>query len=410
DALGSGGLHVVADLDGTGLVELLVGTPGGDTGTRDIGLVVVHCADGRGTLRGDARVTFTGNNTDDWFGSDLAPLGDLDGDGHVEIAVGSYQNDIYGTDDGTVYVVEPYGLDGAVVGAVHTTSILYGDGSAGWLGYAVAGGDFDGDGLSELAAGAPGEDGARGEVYVAGAVDGLGTETFDADGALFRLTGVSPSDHLGYALTFGDLDADGYADLVACSPDDDDAADAAGTCWIVAGEATRGSVSVPGVSVNAVDTAVVAGGAAGERVGPSSRALSVGDLDGDGRDDLAVGVPGADGDTVDGGAAWIFANGTLSGTLGGGDATWALTGDGELGTALALVDVTGDRLADLVAGAPEAGPADEGVVYLFAGGAAPGAYALPADQHASFTGEATLDAFGVAVTGGHDLDGDGRLD
>lgn len=410
DALGSGGVRIVADLDGTGLAELLVASPGADTGTRDVGLVGVHGTAGLGTLRGDARLLLTGNNADDWFGSDLAPLGDLDGNGHVEIAVGSYQNDIYGTDDGTVYVVEPAGLDGVVVGAVHTTSILYGDSSAGWLGYAVAGGDFDGDGVSELAAGAPGENAARGEVYVAGAIDGLGAETLDADTTLFRLTGVSTSDHLGYALAFGDLDDDGYADLVACSPDSDDAADGAGTCWIVAGEATRGSVSVPGVSVNAVDTASIAGASAGERVGPTGRALAVGDVDGDGRADLAVGVPGADGATVDGGAAWIFANGTLTGALGAGDATWALTGDGALGTSLALADVTGDGVADLIAGAPAAGPAGEGVVYLFAGGRPPGAYTLPADQDASFTGEATLDAFGTAVTGGQDLDGDGKLD
>ncbi len=408
EQVGSGGVFALPDLDGDGDDDLVVCTPQADVGgSTDRGAVSFHDAATAGVdVAHDAGwLTLSGNSSDDDFGSALAVLGDYDGDGFVELAIGASQNDAYGTDDGTVYVIGAAGLTGDVYGPLEASSALWGNASNGNLGSAVAGGDFDGDGIVELASGAPGEGSGRGDVYVSFRANGLGNSDFPADASSFSITGVSTGDHLGEGLAFGDLDADGYDDLVACSPDDDDAGGLSGSCWVFAGASTRDGVGSSGVVVSSACDAVITG-AAGDRLGATSRSVAVGDLDDDGADDLALGAPGGDGA---GGATWIFANGTVTGALTSADAAWVVTGDGALGTAVAVADVTGDGMADLLGGAPTAGGAGEGAVYLLAA-PAPGTYTLPADQDASWTGEAADDAFGTALGAGADLDGDGVSD
>jgi hypothetical protein len=103
----------------------------------------------------------------------------------------------------------------------------------------------------------------------------------------------------------------------------------------------------------------------------------------------------------------IWANGTLSGSETFSGASWLVTGDGALGTAVSLPgDVDGDGVGDLLAGAPSA--ASAGRVYLLAGGAAAGTWSLPSDQGASWVGNAASDNFGASISQTRDLTGDGR--
>ena len=389
DGIGNWGVHAEDDLDGDGDPELMICAGSANTSSRtDAGYAAFHDVDDAGldvTLTGGYYYMY-GSESDDFYGSSFVVIDDLDGGGALEIAFGSYQNDSNETDDGQVYIYDIYGESGSdQASSSNADGVVRGTTDNGWYGYAIAAGDFDGDGVNDLAGGAPGESSSRGRVYVTFEGDGLGTSDIDNDQSNFYVTGVSSSDHLGYSVAFGDLTDDGYDDLVACGPDDDDSGPASGTCWMVTGNSDWHSTSVSGTTVSSVYTAKFTGNAASDQIGYTPQSISVGDFDDDGADDLALGVPGYDGDSSGGGGVWIWRGGSISGAETVSTADWVVNGDGTLGTAVNITsDITGDGTVDLLAGATTAG-GSIGVVYLFEGGQATGTYSVPDDQYASWT-------------------------
>ena len=158
---------VLGDLDGDGVQELMVGDtgPGGGGSTQGRLWVLFQNADG--TIRSETRISageggFNGPLADDGsFGVSLAPVGDLDGNGTLEVAVGQPN---YPTTFGNTGAVWLLSLDstGAVVGEraiAHGQSGFHtGTMSGAGFGSAVEGlWDVDGNGVADLAAGAPTE-------------------------------------------------------------------------------------------------------------------------------------------------------------------------------------------------------------------------------------------------------------
>ena len=147
--------------------------------------------------------------------------------------------------------------------------------------------DFDGDGKSDLAAGVPGDMKLRGAVNVQYSPEGLlekGEHFLRPD----NLPGVSKVDgRLGSALACGDFDGDGFADLAIGAPGEQDSSGAI----VAAYGSASGLWDKHGtyLAQSNIDLGIIDPVEPGDRFG---EALAVGDFNGDGWDDLAIGVPG----------------------------------------------------------------------------------------------------------------------
>ena len=151
----------VGDLDRDGVPDIAVGAPGDDVGDDRPGALHVLFMNADGSVGGTAKIDATVGElalTDfDWFGSSVAPAGDLDRDGVPDIVVGASEDDEGGDDAGALHVLF-MNADGSVKGTAEingTTANGPGLSDGDWFGSSVAVVDLDRDGVADIASGAP---------------------------------------------------------------------------------------------------------------------------------------------------------------------------------------------------------------------------------------------------------------
>ena len=313
------------DVDGDGIEDIVVTAPYEDSGAGESGSNYLFS--GANVMAGDltdadADFEFYGKWGSDHTGFSAAPAGDLNEDGTVDLLFSSHSTKSSdGADAGALYLFlaceEGVGqcedTDGDGVNEVISEwgsnirvdlgdAVLYGEDAGDKAGRAVASpGDFNGDGVPDVAVGAIGAtvDGEEdtGKVYLI--VDYPYTTSQVEDAADFVAYGSDAGGLFGLALaSVGDLDDDGYDDLIASAPS---AASGVGAVYRFAGNAD-GYYSAE-VTTDEAD-GVAYGSEDGESFG---RGLSTaGDLNGDGLPDLAVGAPFSDADETEGGRVIVI--------------------------------------------------------------------------------------------------------
>jgi hypothetical protein len=147
----------------------------------------------------------------DMFGWSLA-AGDLDGDGYTDLAVGSPESTRSPNTGGAVYLFHDDTSGLVVDQKLRPSETQAGD----HFGYVVAAGNIDGSYGKELVVSAPVRSSSAGKIYVYTDVLTSGINMYQTSS--FTLPTITAGDLFGAALDVGDVDKDGYADIVVGSP------------------------------------------------------------------------------------------------------------------------------------------------------------------------------------------------
>ncbi|AMK79031.1 MULTISPECIES: beta strand repeat-containing protein [Methylomonas] len=365
------------------------------------------------SLDGSNGTRIDGVANGDFLGYSVSKIGDFNGDGRDDFVIGAPNSS---TQPGSAYVI--YGTASGLNFPINLTTLANNEGfkidgsiANSQLGTAVSGaGDLNGDGYADLLLGAPGSDSVYVVFGLAGGYSGnFGVNSLDGLNG-FRLTGTVNS-QLGYTVAnAGDVNGDGLNDIIVGN----------GSPNLGAGYVLFGGNSFPAV----IDTATLNGAngfsIVGAAINRGSFVVSgIGDINGDGHTDIAVGSWNATSASVIFGQNGSFPASVDLSNINGFTLTDGAAGS-NFGAAIAGIgDINGDNLDDFAIGAPTASTNSTNnqagktfVVFGSHGFASTLNVSSLNGGNGGFQiyGAATRDRSGWSLAGAGDINGDGKPD
>jgi len=390
------------DVNGDGFEDIIIGAYQNDAAGMDAGRAYIYF--GGSAIDSIPDVILTGEAAEDVFGASVASAGDVNGDGFGDIIIGAYQNDAGGTNAGRVYIYFGGPVVDDIADVVFTGTI-----PNNFFGYVVTGaGDVNGDGYDDVIAAAPAYNSFAGIAYIY-----YGGSSMDTIPDV-TVTGVNPGDSFGSSMAYaGDVNGDNFADVLVGAYDafvntagkaylyfggvsmdsiadvvmnGEEVADVFGASVSFAGDvngdgysdvivgalnndaagmdAGKAYIFFGGLSMDAIPDVIMTGSAAGDNFGTVSLA---GDVNDDGFSDVIVGAIRNDAGGTNAGRTYVyFGAANMDST-----ADWIFTGEAEedlFGLSVATPgDVNGDGISDIIIGAPynDFTGTDAGKAYLY---------------------------------------------
>jgi hypothetical protein len=375
-------LATAGDVNGDGFSDVIVGVAGYDCGQTDEGMVWVYHGSAAG-LSGNPSWVVEGNQAGAFFGSSVASAGDVNGDGFSDVVIGAYLYDNGQMDEGMAFVFHgsASGLRQVAQWAVDTGQ------SAANLSRAATAGDVNGDGYSDVIIGAHDYDNGQtneGQAWVFhGSASGL------AGFPSWEFQGNQASARLGYSLgTAGDVNGDGFSDVIVGASGFTFSLNSEGRVFVFHG-------SPSGLLVN--PSWLTDGGQALAAWGRS--VATAGDVNGDGYSDIIAAADGWDNGQVNEGEVWAY-YGSPTGISGAPFWTVDSNQDGaELGQVAPAGDVNGDGYADVIIGAYkyDNGESNEGKAFVYLGNEGDGLDRIARQARANDS--APIDLLGLSDSG-----------
>ena len=422
----------------------------------------IDLGQGGNFISGTTGFRIEGVIANDRLGTSVSNLGDINGDGIDDFAVGALGFN-FRTAESNSYVTVIFGKSLRMISSNIDLS-LTSEFIPGVTGFTVLGfasqaiipgalfflpmsslGDINGDGISDFIIGEPNADpnsrSNAGEGYVIyGRAAGVPWPDIDVSSAAsfpatagFKIQGAAAGDHLGASVSgLGDINGDGISDfIIGATNADPNSRSNAGEGYVIYGRAA--GVPWPDIDVSSAASFPatagfkIQGAAAGDHLGASVSGL--GDINGDGISDFIIGASDAgEGYVIYGRAAgvpWpdidLSSVASFPATAGfkiQGTAAGDLLGRSVSG----LGDINGDGISDFIIGAINADPSsriDAGEAYVIYGRAAGVAWpnidlssttSFPASAGFKIQGAAAGGALGISVSGLGDINGDGISD